>query len=58
MHRSLRALREGEPASATATDAVRRTLVEALRDGDRAALVASLDEMLLGLRAARLARTA
>ena len=58
LHRSLRALREGESASSTAADAVRRALVEVLRDGDRPALVGSLDEMLLGLRAARLARTA
>ena len=56
--RSLRALRTGEPASPTAADAVRRALVEVLRDGDRPALVASLDELLLGLRAERLARTA
>ena len=45
----------GEPASSRAADAVRRALVEALLHGDRAALVASLDEVLLGLRAARLA---
>ena len=58
LHRSLRALRTGEPASPTAADAARRALVEVLRDGDRPALVASLDELLLGLRAERLARTA
>ncbi|MBA3413361.1 MAG: hypothetical protein H0T09_06685, partial [Actinobacteria bacterium] len=32
-----------------AADAVRRALVEALAHGNRAALVASLDESLLGL---------
>jgi hypothetical protein len=38
---------------------VRRSLVEVLRHGDRAALVRSLDDVLLGLRAApRLAETA
>ena len=58
LHRSLRALRTGEPASPTAADAARRALVEVLRDGDRPALVGSLDELLLGLRAERLARTA
>ncbi len=54
----LRDLGRGEQASPTAADAVRRALAEVLRDGDREALVGSLDEMLLGLRAARLARTA
>ena len=33
-----------------ARDAVRRALVETLLHGDRAALVAALDETLLGLR--------
>jgi hypothetical protein len=46
----LRALAAGEPAGETAMDAVRRALVEALGHGDRAALVAALDESLLGLR--------
>ena len=42
-----------------AEDAVRRSLVETLRHGDRAALVRSLDDTLLGLRTApRLAETA
>jgi len=59
IHASLRALAGGEPASARAEDTVRRALVETLRHGDRAALVRSLDETLLGLRSApRLARTA
>ena len=58
LYGALRALGEGEQASPAAADAVRRALVEVLRDGDRAALVASLDEVLLGLRTAKLARTA
>jgi len=59
IHASLRALAEGEQASARAEDAVRRSLVEVLRRGDRAALVRSLDDVLLGLRTApRLADTA
>ena len=41
-----------------AEDAVRRSLVETLRHGDRIALVRSLDETLLGLRSAPLAETA
>ncbi len=47
----LRALGGGEPASAATADAIRRALVETLLHGDRAALVAALDESLLGLRA-------
>ncbi|HSO01291.1 MAG TPA: hypothetical protein VLS46_02090, partial [Gaiellaceae bacterium] len=59
IHAALRALAGGEPASARAEDAVRRSLVETLRHGDRARLVRSLDETLLGLRSApRLAETA
>jgi hypothetical protein len=59
IHASLRALASGEQASQRAQDAVRRSLVETLRHGDRAVLVRSLDETLLGLRAApRLAETA
>src|SRR5215213_9607452 len=52
IHASLRSLAAGEVASARAEDAVRRSLVETLRHGDRAALIRSLDEVLLGLRAA------
>jgi hypothetical protein len=52
IHASLRSLAAGEIASARAEDAVRRSLVETLRHGDRAGLVRSLDETLLGLRAA------
>jgi hypothetical protein len=47
----LRVLSGGEPATPSTADAVRRTLVETLLHGDRAALVAALDESLLGLRA-------
>jgi hypothetical protein len=47
----LRALVGGEPAKPSTVDAVRRALVETLLHGDRAALVAALDESLLGLRA-------
>jgi hypothetical protein len=47
----LRALVAGEPAKPSTVDAVRRALVETLLHGDRAALVAALDESLLGLRA-------
>ena len=43
------ARREGAPAP-EAIDAVRRALVETLLHGDRPALVASLDEALLGVR--------
>jgi hypothetical protein len=45
----LRALGAGEPAGAGAADDVRRALVETLLRGDRLALVASLDEALLGV---------
>ena len=47
----LRALGSGEPAKPSTMDAVRRALVETLIHGDRGALVAALDESLLGLRA-------
>ena len=46
----LRALTRGEEAGATAADAVRRALVETLAHGDRARLVETLDESLLGVR--------
>src|SRR4051794_30497752 len=46
----LRSLARGEPAGRLAADAVRKALVEALTHGDRAALVDSLDEALLGVR--------
>jgi len=59
IHAALRALASGEQASQRAEGAVRRSLVETLRHGDRAALVRSLDDTLLGLRAdPRLAETA
>ena len=47
----LRALCGGEPAKPSTLDAVRRALLETLLHGERAALVAALDESLLGLRA-------
>jgi hypothetical protein len=52
IHAALRSLAAGEQASARAEDAVRRSLVATLRHGDRSALVRSLDDALLGLRAA------
>jgi hypothetical protein len=52
IHAALRELARGELASRRAEDAVRRSLVETLRHGDRAALVRSLDDVLLGLRSA------
>ena len=52
IHSALRSLAEGEQASERAEAAVRRSLVETLRHGDRAVLVRSLDDALLGLRAA------
>ncbi|HEY7792691.1 MAG TPA: hypothetical protein VIA10_01640 [Gaiellaceae bacterium] len=58
IHAALRALTAGEPASRRAEDAVRRSLVETLRAGDREALVRELDDVLLGLRSARLAHSA
>jgi len=59
IHAALRALGAGEQASERAESAVRRSLVETLRHGDRLALVRSLDDTLLGLRTApRLAETA
>ncbi|MGH3071032.1 MAG: hypothetical protein ACRDNB_02025 [Gaiellaceae bacterium] len=52
MHAALRSLAAGEQASSRAEAAVRRSLVETLRHGDRVGLVRSLDDTLLGLRAA------
>ena len=46
----LRGLARGEQAGKAAADAVRRAVVETLAHGNRAALVASLDDALLGLR--------
>ena len=51
LHGELEALSEGTEAGATAREAVRRSLVEVLRDGDRAGLAARLDRALLGLEA-------
>ena len=49
LHRGLEALCDGGEADSTASEAVRRSLVEALRDGDRPALATRLDRALLGL---------
>ena len=49
LHLELAALADGGEAAPPAADAVRRALVEVLRDGDRPAVVARLDRMLLGL---------
>jgi hypothetical protein len=46
----LRSLARGEPAARGAADAVRKAIVEALAHGDRSALIASLDEALIGAR--------
>jgi hypothetical protein len=46
----LRLLTHGEPAGREAADAVRKAIVETLVHGDRAALIVSLDEALLGVR--------
>jgi hypothetical protein len=58
LYEALRASAGGEPAGPVVADAVRRALVEALRQGDRRELVRSLDDVLLGLREAHaLAKT-
>ena len=49
LHCALERLCEGEEAESSAREAVRRSLVEVLRDGDRLALTARLDRALLGL---------
>jgi hypothetical protein len=46
----LRGLARGEPAGPSAADAIRKALVETLVHGDRMALVASLDDALIGVR--------
>jgi hypothetical protein len=46
----LRGLARGEPAGAGAADAVRKAVVETLVHGDRAGLVATLDDALVGVR--------
>ncbi len=58
LYESLRALGDGELARESAVDATRRALVETLQHGNRAELVCSLDDGLLGLRVAKLAYTA
>jgi hypothetical protein len=46
----LRSLTRGEPAGPAAAEAVRKAVVETLAHGDRAALIESLDEALIGVR--------
>jgi hypothetical protein len=46
----LRGLAQGETAGTAAADAVRKAVVETLAHGDRAGLVATLDDALLGVR--------
>ena len=58
LHRDLAALAEGAEATSPAASAVRRALVEVLREGDRPVLVERLDRMLLGLTAPGLLRVA
>ncbi|MBA2641854.1 MAG: hypothetical protein H0U82_02855 [Actinobacteria bacterium] len=58
LHAELQALGSGESASSGALDAVRRSLVAALRSGDRLALVHELDRELLGLERRPLLRAA
>ena len=49
LHERLRALADGGPATPSAEDALRRALVETLRNGDRRGVIVSLDRTLLGL---------
>ena len=49
LHRDLAALADGAEATSQAATAVRRAIVEVLRDGDRPGLVERLDRALLGL---------
>src|SRR5581483_12051867 len=49
LHGELLALADGAPVTAASADAVRRSLVQALRHGDRVELVRELDRALLGL---------
>jgi hypothetical protein len=51
LYRDLAALADGDDATPLAADAVRRSLVEVLRDGDRVGLAPRLDRVLLGLPA-------
>ena len=58
LHRDLTLLAGGDPATAPAASAVRRTLVEVLRAGERRELVTRLDGELLGLASERPVRVA
>ena len=46
----LRSLTRGEPAGRAAAEAVRKAVVETLAHGDRAGLIESLDEAMIGVR--------
>ena len=58
LHRDLAALADGAEATSPAATAVRRALVEVLREGDRATLVERLDRVLLGVGASGRLRAA
>jgi hypothetical protein len=58
LHDELAGLADGADASPAAADAARRTLVEVLRDGDRAGLARGLDRELLGVEGRRGLRVA
>jgi hypothetical protein len=58
LHDELASLADTGAARPAAVDAVRRALVETLRNGDRARLVRELDAQLLGAGAARPVRVA
>jgi hypothetical protein len=58
LYAQLVALAEGDGAGAAAADAVRRSLVAALRSGDRRELVHDLDRQLLGLEPRAILRAA
>ena len=51
LHGALERLCDGDEAESPAREAVRRSLVEVLRDGDRVSLGTRLDRALLGLEA-------
>ena len=58
LHGALERLCDGEEAESPAREAVRRSLVEVLRDGDRPGLTARLDRALLGLESPERLRAA
>ena len=58
LYESLSKLERGESVQRAAADAARRAFAEALLHGDREQLLRTLDERLLGLQEAKLARSA